>query len=75
MSEISLPQYRGALLSWYAISMAIGQFIVAIANQIVASTPGNYRRVFYSEFVMLGLWLPCLLWCPESPSKINAESG
>ena len=62
-----MPQYRGALLAWYAISTAIGQFASAIGNQIVNSTPGTYRRVFYSEFVFLGLWLPCLFLLPESP--------
>jgi hypothetical protein len=28
----------------------------------------EYRRAFYSEFAILGVWLPILVWLPESPA-------
>lgn len=32
------------------------------------TTPLEYRRAFYSEFAILGVWVPILCWLPESPA-------
>ena len=32
------------------------------------TAPLEYRRAFYSQFAILGLWLPILVWLPESPA-------
>jgi MFS family permease len=70
LSEIALPQFRGAILSCFALSLAIGQFTNAIACQIVnLNSPMEYKRVFYSEFVYLGIWGAACLYIPESPGK------
>ena len=70
MSEISLFQFRGVLLSVFSLSFALGQFINAIATQIVNLThPNEYKRVFYSEFAIVGVWLGACLYLPESPGK------
>lgn len=70
MSEAALPQFRGVLLSCFALSLALGQFTNAIACQIVNSNiPLKYRHVFYSEFVYLGLWMAAILYIPESAGE------
>lgn len=70
MSEISMPEYRGALLALFAVSFKIGTFANAIACQIVnVHWPLEYRRVFYSEFVMVGIFGTVCVYLPESPSK------
>jgi hypothetical protein len=32
------------------------------------TAPLEYRRAFYSQFAILGVWLPILIWLPESPA-------
>ena len=72
LSEISMPQFRGILLSAFSLFLAIGGFTNAIASQIVnSSTPMLYRRLFYSEFFYLGAWIIPILVLPESPCGLS----
>jgi hypothetical protein len=65
MSEIALPQFRGALLAF-----ALGQVFLAVGLKVLEDTePLEFRRMFYSEFVFTGLWLIPLILLPESPGK------
>lgn len=57
---------RGALLSSYSLFFGVGQIIGSVALNIIADQ-NQYRTVFYSEFAFLGLFLPALLFAPESP--------
>lgn len=57
---------RGALLAMYSVAFGLGQLAGAIGLQTIALDM-SYRKVFYSEFVFLGLFLPALLFAPESP--------
>jgi hypothetical protein len=70
MSEIALPQFRGALLAAFSMAFALGQVFLAVGLKILEETePLQFRRMFYSEFVFTGLWLVPLLLLPESPGK------
>ncbi|KAH7039567.1 general substrate transporter [Microdochium trichocladiopsis] len=80
MSEISLPQFRGALLGAFSLGFALGQVFLAVAFKILADyNPMAFRNAFYSEFVFTSLWLLVMLWLPESPawyaSKGRDEEG
>lgn len=80
MSEIAMPQFRGALLSAFSLGFALGQVFLAIGFKVLQdTTPMLFRNAFYSEFVFTGLWLLCLVWLPESPawyaSKGRDEDG
>ncbi|OAL57382.1 general substrate transporter [Pyrenochaeta sp. DS3sAY3a] len=68
MSEIALPQFRGALLAAFSMAFALGQVFLAVGLKVLQETePLAFRHMFYSEFVFTGLWLIPLLWVPESP--------
>ncbi|KAF2994970.1 hypothetical protein E8E13_003257 [Curvularia kusanoi] len=68
MSEIALPQFRGALLAAFSMAFALGQVFLAVGLKVLEETePLAFRHMFYSEFVFTGLWLIPLLWVPESP--------
>ncbi|KAH6714816.1 general substrate transporter [Leptodontidium sp. MPI-SDFR-AT-0119] len=68
MSEIAMPQFRGALLSSFSLFLALGQTFTAVGLKILDVTaPLRFRNIFYSEFVFLGLWLIPMLYLPESP--------
>jgi MFS family permease len=70
MSEIALPQFRGALLAAFSMAFALGQLFLAVGLKALEDTePWEFRRMFYSEFVFTGLWLVPLLLLPESPGK------
>jgi len=74
MSEIAMPQFRGALLSAFSLGFALGQVFIAVGFKVLNDTaPTLFRRIFYSEFVFTGLWLLCLLWLPESPAWYAAK--
>lgn len=61
---------RGSLLAMYSLFFGLGQLACSIGLQIVnVSTPFGYRNAFYSEFVLLGLFVPALVFAPESPCK------
>jgi len=61
---------RGVLLSFYSLCFAIGQLVASIAlNVIIEEVPLAYRNAFYSEFVLLGLMVPALVFAPESPCE------
>jgi hypothetical protein len=56
----------------YSLFFGLGQLACSVGLQIVnVSTPYGYRNAFYSEFVLLVLFLPALAFAPESP----CESG
>jgi MFS family permease len=68
MSEISMPQFRGALLGCFSLSFALGQVFLAIGLKVLQDTkPMAFRNIFYSEFVFFGLWMIPMLYLPESP--------
>lgn len=68
MSEVALPQFRGALLGSFSLAFALGQVFLAIALKILEETnPMEFRHIFYSEFVFTGLWLFPMLYLPETP--------
>ncbi|RFN47645.1 maltose permease mal31 [Fusarium flagelliforme] len=74
MSEVALPQFRGALLGSFSLAFALGQVFLAIALKILEDTnPMAFRRIFYSEFVFTGLWLFPMLYLPETPSWYAAK--
>jgi cytochrome bd-type quinol oxidase subunit 2 len=68
MSEIAMPQFRGALLASFSLAFALGQVFQAVAIKILQQTePLKFRNIFYSEFLFCGLWLIPMLYLPESP--------
>ncbi|KAH7385141.1 general substrate transporter [Cadophora sp. MPI-SDFR-AT-0126] len=68
MSEIALPQFRGALLAAFSMAFALGQVFLAVGLKLLQETePLKFRHMFYSEFVFTGLWLVPLFYLPESP--------
>jgi MFS family permease len=70
MSEIALPQFRGALLAACSMAFALGQVSLAVGLKVLQGTgPLKFRRMFYSEFFFTGLWLVPLLLLPESPGQ------
>lgn len=70
MSEIALPQFRGALLAAFSLAFALGQVFLAVGLKVLEEVnPMKFRHMFYSEFVFTGLWLMCVLYLPESPGK------
>ncbi|KAL2752048.1 hypothetical protein ACRALDRAFT_1083634 [Sodiomyces alcalophilus JCM 7366] len=74
MSEMALPQFRGALLGSFSLFFALGQVFLAIGLKVLEDTdPLNFRRIFYSEFVFFGLWLVPMLYLPESPAWYAAK--
>ena len=71
MSEISLPQFRGALLGSFSLTLALGQMFLAFGLKILEVTNEMaFRNMFYSEFVFLGFWLIPVILLPESPGMI-----
>jgi hypothetical protein len=70
MSEVAMPQFRGALLGSFSLSFALGQVFLAVALKVLEETDHMaFRHIFYSEFVFTGLWLFPMLYLPESPGK------
>lgn len=68
MSEVALPQFRGALLAAFSMAFALGQVFLAVGLKVLNETePMQFRRMFYSEFIFTGLWLIPMLYVPESP--------
>lgn len=73
LSEVAMPQFRGALLGSFSLAFALGQVFLAIALKILEVTsPLAFRNAFYSEFVFTGLWLIPMLYLPESPGKCHS---
>ncbi|KAI8224198.1 Alpha-glucosides permease MPH3 [Colletotrichum sp. SAR 10_86] len=69
MSEIAMPQFRGALLGSFSLAFSLGQVFLAIGLKILEDTnPMHFRNIFYSEFVFCGLWIIPMLLLPESPA-------
>ncbi|KAF5501311.1 Alpha-glucosides permease MPH3 [Colletotrichum siamense] len=69
MSEIAMPQFRGALLGSFSLAFSLGQVFLAIGLKILEdSNPMHFRNIFYSEFVFCGLWIMPMLFLPESPA-------
>ncbi|KAH7143442.1 general substrate transporter [Dactylonectria macrodidyma] len=74
MSEIAMPQFRGALLGSFSLAFALGQVFLAIGLKILEVTqPMAFRHIFYSEFVFTGLWMFPMLYLPESPAWYAAK--
>ncbi|PNH46429.1 hypothetical protein VD0004_g1647 [Verticillium dahliae] len=63
-----MPQFRGALLASFSLFFAVGQLFLAVGLKILEDTaPLEFRNIFYSEFVLFGLWLIPMVYLPESP--------
>lgn len=76
MSETAMPQFRGALLGSFSLFLAMGQLFMAVGLQILeTTTPLEFRHIFYSEFVLFGLWLVPLIYLPESPGTSRCLCG
>ncbi|KAJ0415216.1 general substrate transporter [Aspergillus carlsbadensis] len=74
MSEIAMPQFRGALLGSFSLSYALGQLFSAVGLQVLEETARlKFRNIFYSEFVFCGLWAVPLILLPESPAWYAAR--
>uniref|UniRef100_A0A8H7K3Z6 Major facilitator superfamily (MFS) profile domain-containing protein n=1 Tax=Bionectria ochroleuca TaxID=29856 RepID=A0A8H7K3Z6_BIOOC len=74
LSEVAMPQFRGALLGSFSLAFALGQVFLAIALKVLEVTsPLAFRNAFYSEFVFTGLWLIPMLYLPESPAWYAAK--
>lgn len=74
LSEMALPQFRGALLGSFSLLFALGQVFLAVGVKVLNDTnPMAFRNVFYSEFVFFGIWMVPLLYVPESPGRSNDE--
>jgi len=70
MSEIVLPQFRGAMLGAFSLSFALGQVFLAIGLKTLDVTAQlQFRRIFYSEFVFFGIWLIPVIYLPDTPGK------
>lgn len=68
ISEITMPNMRGSHLGSFAFFFSLGQLTSAIGLEVLERTnPLEYKRAFYSEFAILGVWLPILICLPESP--------
>lgn len=67
VSEISPPHIRSTMLFVYSIWYSVGAFVGIIAGQIITSTGAPYQHAFYSELVFLGLFVPALIFAPETP--------
>ncbi|WRT68232.1 uncharacterized protein IL334_005208 [Kwoniella shivajii] len=67
IAEVAPVRSRGAVLSFYSLAFALGQLASAVGLQIIA-TKSQYRNIFYSEFIFLALFIPALVFAPESPS-------
>lgn len=71
MSEVALPQFRGALLAAFSMAFALGQVFLAVGLKVLEETePTKFRHIFYSEFLFTGLWLIPILYVPESPGML-----
>ncbi|KAJ6008269.1 hypothetical protein N7540_012245 [Penicillium herquei] len=76
VSEVSPVRLRGALLSFFTISMLIGQ-IIAVAGidvRLLNYTPSSYRVLFAVELAPTGFAIIAAFFCPESPT-IYAKLG
>ncbi|KAL1413457.1 hypothetical protein Q8F55_001224 [Vanrija albida] len=68
MSETTTRQFRGIHLACFSFAWALGGFFSSIGMEILQkTTPLKYKNAFYSEFVIVGVWIPVLLFLPESP--------
>ncbi|KAL2849592.1 general substrate transporter [Aspergillus pseudoustus] len=75
LSEMAMPQFRGALLGSFSLAFALGQVFPAIALKFLEeSKPMASCNIFYSEFVFTGLWLFPMLYLPDTPSWYASES-
>lgn len=64
----SPPKIRGILLAIGALCFTTGQIACSIGfNVVITTDPFNYRKCCYSQFAMLGIFVPALLLAPESP--------
>ena len=68
LGEIAPPRVRGAFLSGYSFFWNLGTLVGGIALYITTeSDPLDYKRVFYAQFVFLGVFAAGLVVAPESP--------
>ncbi|WVQ68182.1 uncharacterized protein L199_006388 [Kwoniella botswanensis] len=67
IAEVAPVRARSAILAAYSFAFALGQLAGAIGLQIV-STHDSYKMIFYSEFILLGSFVPALIFAPETPT-------
>ena len=74
ISEVAPVKIRGALLTLYAIMFAVGGVLGTVTlNEIANYAPLRYKIAFYSEFGVLALFLPTVVFAPETPSEYRSH--
>jgi hypothetical protein len=68
VAELAMPQMRGTCMGAFGLGFSLGQLPCAIGLEVLNQTaPHAFRRIFYAQFVLVGVWLPVLFLIPESP--------
>lgn len=67
---ISPTKLRGSFLTCYSLWFGIGQLLGSVVLEILMQVaPMNYKGAFYAEMVILAMFLPGLIYAPESPCE------
>lgn len=79
-AELTMPQFSGDVMGAFALGFSFGQLPCAVGLEVLFKTdPHEFRRIFYAQFVVVGLWLIPLFIVPESPlwlaSKGHHDKG
>lgn len=73
-AELTLPQFSGDVMGAFALGFSFGQLPCAVGLEVLFQTaPLAFRRIFYAQFVVVGLWLVPLLLVPESPMWLASK--
>lgn len=67
ITEITHTNMRGFFLMAYSLFVAFGQTAGTVSLRVVNENGIVWRNVFFSEFVFVGIFIPALVFCPESP--------
>lgn len=72
ISEVAPAKIRGSFSIMYAIGFAVGGLLgTVMLNEIANRSPMDYKWAFISEFFVLGLFLPGLIFSPETPGTLS----
>lgn len=73
-AELTMPQFRGDVMGAFALGFSTGQLPCAVGLEVLFKTaPLEFRRIFYAQFVVVGLWLIPLFLVPESPTWLATK--